>query len=88
MPESIMPSKSKESVKKYNKSYYDNNKAKILEKVAKKKKCEICDMECSKSNFNKHIKTDKHNLNVKIKELQNNNKIEFIIEDPVLSTQP
>lgn len=67
----IMPSKTKELVKIYNKTYYEANKAKLLEDAVKKIKCDSCNVECSKSNMSKHIKTEKHKLNVKIKELQN-----------------
>ena len=46
----------------YLKSYYSENKDKIREKVAEKKCCEICDRFITKSNFTKHLKSQKHLL--------------------------
>jgi hypothetical protein len=67
------PSKQPENIKKYNTNYYQANKAKILEDATKKVMCQICNKECSKSNLSKHIKSDKHMLNVQIHVLQNHN---------------
>lgn len=46
----------------YNKDYYAKNKAKLLEDAVKKIRCEHCNVECSKSNMSKHLKTQKHIL--------------------------
>jgi hypothetical protein len=64
------PSKQPENVKKYNTDYYQANKAKILADATKKVRCECCNFECSKSNMSKHLKTEKHKLNDRIKQLQ------------------
>ena len=66
----IYPSRSAENMKKYNKEYYQNNKAKILAGAVQKVKCDVCNHECSKSNMSKHIKTERHKLNAKIKQLE------------------
>ena len=66
-------SKTQQEVKKYNDTYYQTHKAQILEKVNKKVNCELCNCSTSKSNWSKHIKTDKHKLNMKIRELQQAN---------------
>jgi len=56
---------------KYNNTYYVKNKEKLLKSATEKVECEICKKLCSKSNMNKHIKSEKHILNVKIKSLTN-----------------
>lgn len=68
-----MLSKTKEVVKKYNDTYYQSHKADILAKVNQKIQCELCNRTTSKSNWSKHIKTKKHEQNVKINELQKAN---------------
>lgn len=65
-------SKTKQSVKKYNDTYYQAHKAQILEKVNQKIVCDLCNRSTAKSNWSKHVKTDKHKLNMKIKELTQN----------------
>lgn len=65
-----MQSKTKESVKKYNNTYYQSHKAQILEKVNQPIQCELCNCSTAKSNWSKHIKTKKHEQNMKIKELE------------------
>lgn len=63
-------SKQPESIKNYNKDYYTKNKAKILESANKEKRCEHCNKTTTTSNWNKHIKSQRHLMNVKIKELE------------------
>lgn len=58
-----------EYMKQYNKEYYVKNKEKLLADAVTKVKCECCDIECSKSNMPKHIKTEKHLLHVKLNQL-------------------
>ena len=53
-------------VQKYNKTYYERNKVKLLEDAVKRIRCNICNIDCSKSNISKHIKTEKHKLHVKL----------------------
>lgn len=67
-----MPVKDKETVAKYNNTYYTKNKEKLLKNALTKVMCDVCNKECSKVNMSKHIRTEKHKLNVKINSLQNN----------------
>lgn len=60
-----------EYMKKYNKSYYEQNKAKILEDAVKKVRCEACNIQCSKSNMSKHMKTDGHKLRSELMAMRN-----------------
>lgn len=68
----IFKSKQPEAIKNYNKDYYTKNKAKILENANKEKRCEVCNKTTTESNWSKHVKTQKHQLNVRINELQQN----------------
>ncbi len=63
-------SKVPENRKKYNESYYEKNKAKILERATQKKNCEHCNKMISSVNWCKHITTLKHKQNVEIEELK------------------
>jgi hypothetical protein len=47
----------------YMKTYYNNNKQKYAEEYNVKVKCELCNHEYPKLNFNKHIKSKKHTEN-------------------------
>lgn len=47
----------------YGKSYYENNKEKILEKMFRPKVCDVCQCEVAHCYFNKHTKTKKHLAN-------------------------
>ena len=60
----------KEYMKEYNKKYYATNKTKLLEDAVKQILCNKCNCMVSKSNISKHMKTDKHKLNLRIKELE------------------
>ena len=53
-----------EYMQNYNKDYYTKNKGKLLQDAIKKIRCEVCGVECSKSNMSKHIKTEKHKLHL------------------------
>lgn len=70
MPEILVQPKNKDAIKKYNNTYYTKNKVKLLEDALKKIECDVCKKSCTKSNFSKHLNTDKHKLNAKIKELE------------------
>jgi hypothetical protein len=53
----------KEKINTNNKKYYEENKQKIKQRHQQKIKCEICNCETGKYNFNKHSKTKKHMKN-------------------------
>ncbi|MBS1738544.1 MAG: hypothetical protein JSS98_18330 [Bacteroidetes bacterium] len=65
-----VPSKRPEKVQNYNKNYYENHKQTILEKAKQKNNCEICNCTYQHINKLKHEKTVKHQLNLKIKNLE------------------
>jgi len=49
-----------ESARSYNKSYYNNNKERILEMVSKPITCDVCNCQVQKQYWTKHIKNKKH----------------------------
>lgn len=61
-----MEDKKCQNIQQYNKDYYAKNKAKLLQDAIKKIRCEHCNMECSKSNMSKHLKTEKHKLHMQL----------------------
>ncbi|MBS1736177.1 MAG: hypothetical protein JSS98_06155 [Bacteroidetes bacterium] len=65
-----VPSKRPEKVQNYNKNYYENNKQSILEKAKQKDHCEACNCTYQHVNKKKHEATVKHQLNLKIKNLE------------------
>ena len=52
-----MPFKSKELEKEYNKKYYHENKAKIIEQMCKKEACPLCGRSVGHQNLIKHQQT-------------------------------
>ena len=60
------PSKDKDSIKNYNKSYYQKNKAKLLDKATAEVKCDVCNITTGKGNMSKHLKTSKHQLHLQL----------------------
>ena len=61
----------KQSIKQYNSDYYSINKHQILKEAMKPIFCDACNKTISNSNMSKHIKTKRHDLNEKLKQLKN-----------------
>jgi hypothetical protein len=55
-----------EKYKKYNKTYYENNREKVIGYQMKKRYCECCDHEYRVGMWSTHIRTNKHKNNIKL----------------------
>lgn len=65
----LSESKTKDYVKKYNKTYYEKNRLKRLQDMKQKVRCEVCDCELTVGKLTLHKKSKKHQLYQKIHEL-------------------
>jgi len=61
-------SKDPDYVKKYNKLKYEKNRLKLLEDAKIKIYCECCEKYVNNSNRSKHIKSEKHQLKLLLKQ--------------------
>lgn len=64
----------------YNKKYYENNKDRIKEMMAKKVQCEVCKKMISKCNLPKHQRSEKcQKVNKMKQDNENNDKIKNLM---------
>lgn len=64
-------SQTKEYIDEYNKQYYQKNRDKLIEYSKVPITCNVCNKVYQKSNWSKHINSEKHIRNQKIHDLTN-----------------
>ena len=60
--------------KEYNKHYYEKNKERILKGMNEKVYCKYCNREYAKHRYDKHCRSTKHIMNLKLHNLENNSE--------------